>query len=56
MEMPPPPLEDKVWKGVIKPTADVLELPVEDKDLAIHVRTVFRYGRHAISEVDDHQC
>jgi hypothetical protein len=40
MEMPPPPLEVKDYKGVIEHAADVPELPVVDKDLAIHVPTV----------------
>jgi hypothetical protein len=40
MEIPPPPLEDKVRKGVIRTAADVPELLVADKDLAIHVPTV----------------
>jgi hypothetical protein len=41
MEILLPPLEDKVRKGVIKPAAHVPELPVADKDLAIHVPKVF---------------
>jgi hypothetical protein len=34
--MPPPPLKDKNGKGVIKPAADVLMLPIADKDLVLH--------------------
>jgi hypothetical protein len=40
IEMPLLLLKDKVRNGVIKPAADVPELQVADKDLAIHVQTV----------------
>jgi hypothetical protein len=40
MAMLPPLLTDMVRKGVINPVADMTELPVVDKDLAIHVPTV----------------